>query len=250
MATPASSRFTFRLPNTRGGAIAIAAAIAVLGFALGASILFVIPALQARGLLGASRAGRVIDVRARLPIESIPTPVDARSEIWMTPTARITFPSESRRSELGRNAYTVIYDPARPTQRVLPFPAVQDAIGRPLVAPLAILGSYVDQRTPAPSLPDSRDVTQVTLLVAPTDTNVVSSCVLAAAGENLRAVSASGSATLEGCASGILRFEDGGGIAFAITYDRWPNYRTRSGYWFDGAVLGHTEIAIAAIDAS
>src|SRR4051794_34080608 len=84
-----------RIPNTRFGAVGVAAGLALIGFLLGVGLLVVAPMLRGR-LSG----GQTLDARARLLQQGAArTPTD-RPELWQTPVPRQYFPSPERYAEV------------------------------------------------------------------------------------------------------------------------------------------------------
>jgi hypothetical protein len=241
-----------RLPNTRTGAIALAAVLTAVGFTLGMALLVVVPMVRARQgpfvLLGGPAKPPVMDARQRLLVQAAMTPEPERPELWRTPVAGLVFPSQPAVAEVRDSARTgrVLYDPAKPGLRrsVLTVPPIRDAVGRPVVLPIVALTTDDDVRTPGPLRPSGVEPTRLTVAAASPEEGTPTGCVLAIHEGDLRVTGPLGGASLEDCRAGRIRVEGTGTLAFAVAVDMLPNYRTRDGSWREGGVFGRTEVWI------
>jgi hypothetical protein len=242
----------FRLPNTRTGAIGLAAILTVIGFTLGIALVVAVP--MARGgqgpfaLLGGPPKPQILDQRQRLLVQAAVTPEPERPELWRTPVAGVVFPSQSGVADVrdsGRAA-RVLYDPANPALRrsVLNVPPIRDAVGRPVVLPIVALTVDDDVRTPGPMRPGESEPTRLTVAATLPEESTPVGCVLAIREGDLRITGALGAATDDDCRAGLVRVEGMGTLAFAVAVDVLPNYRSRDGSWREGGVFGRTEVWI------
>jgi hypothetical protein len=230
-----------RIPNTRFGAVGVAAGLAVLGFVLGVGLLVVAPMLRNR-----LQAGQPIDARPRPPLQqgSSKIPVD-RPELWLTPVPAQYFPSPERFADVeARSAASAVADVRLNSSVVVPQPLV-DALGRPVVSVVLALGADVDVRTPAAGRPRVAEPTQVTLAATSAGSTALAGCVLASRDGALTAVSVLGPATLGECGSGLVRLPSGQAVAFALLYEQLPNFRANDGSWLEGGVFSRVEAKVA-----
>lgn len=230
------------------------AGLIVLGFGLGIALLILAPMIRAgRGPFAfLNRPGsQVLDARrlGAQPAQAVPTRV-ARPELWRTPVALMAFPNDQAFTQVASapGAVRVVYQPDR-SGRVIPLPAIQDALGRSLLFVVATLGADDDTRTPGPFRPDPLEVTEVTLLASgQTDGGDPSGCLLSLGGaKELRTTGTLGSATIGDCQEGTIPMPGGQAVAFRLRYDMLPNYRGQDGAWRDGGVLGRTEIVATTV---
>ncbi|HEV8634518.1 MAG TPA: hypothetical protein VG370_09825 [Chloroflexota bacterium] len=222
-----------RFPNTRFGALLVAAILTVAGFGIGVGLIAVVPALR-------SGPPSRIDPRSRLPqtIRSA-APTSPRPDAWQTPVANASFPENAPEDASGAGGAT--YEPSQGGP-VLALPSILDAIGRPVVAVTVVLDQDDDPLTPAPVRPDRNEPTQLTVVAHPAGELAPSGCTLAFREGRLRAVATLGAATIEECEQGVVRLADGGGLDFWLRYDKLPNRRSRDGAWREGAVFGRTSV--------
>jgi hypothetical protein len=243
----------FHLPNSRGGAIALAAVLTALGFTVGLGLLVVGPMARAGqgpfALLGRPAPPPLLDARQRLLVQAAATPEQERPELWQTPVASLVFPSQPDLDALrgSAGAARVLYDPSNPAQRrtVLNVPPIRDAVGRPVVLPIVALSVDDDVRTPGPVRPGEGEPTRLTVVATSPEEGTPAGCVLALREGALEVTAALGAATDEGCRAGLIRVEGMGALAFALSADLLPNYRSRDGSWREGGVFGRTEVWIA-----
>lgn len=241
-----------RLPNTRFGAIGAVAALTVVGFLIGIILIVVAPMVRAgRGPFALLKRGDppAVDARRLLSQPSLGAQEKGgRPELWVTPTARVAFPSDSTFAALsgGAGVGKVTYTRAQ-DRRILPVPPIKDALGRASLAVVVTMGQEDDARTPGPYRPDAVEVTQLTIAASAPGQVEPSGCVLTIAGASeLRATGAFGAAEVGACQGGRLGLPSNGAIGFAVRYDLLPNYRGRDGVWRDGGVFGRTEVVVAA----
>src|SRR5581483_565636 len=137
---------------------------------------------------------------------------------------------------------TAVYSSERP-QRIIAPPPLRDAEGRIVATTVIILGAEDEFGTPVPLRPMVDEPTRlvVTAIGASGD---VRGCVLALRNDSLEATRAMGSASVGECRQGGVRLGSGDAVSFAVSYRTLPNYRTRDGAWWPGAVLGRAEVRL------
>jgi hypothetical protein len=223
-----------RFPNTRSGALLVAAILTVIGFSIGVGLIAVVPALTS-----GSPPPRV-DARSRLPQTlQAAKPPNYRPDAWRTPVANASFPEDAPADPAGASQAT--YEPSQ-GRPVLALPSVRDAVGRPVVAVTVVLDQDDDPLTPGPLRPDLSEPTQLTVVAHPPGESPPSGCTLAFRDDRLRTVATLGAATIDECERGVVRLPDGGGLDFWLRYDKLPNRRSRDGAWREGAVFGRTSV--------
>jgi hypothetical protein len=222
-----------RFPNTRSGALLVAAILTVLGFSVGVGLIAVVPAL-------APAPPPRVDARSRLPqtLQAVKPP-NYRPDAWQTPVANATFPEDAPADNAGASQAT--YEPSQ-DRPVLALPSVRDAVGRPVVAVTVVLDQDDDPLTPGPVRPDESEPTELTVVAHPPGESPPSGCTLAFRDDRLRTVATLGTATVDECERGLVRLPDGGGLDFWLRYDKLPNRRSRDGAWREGAVFGRTSV--------
>jgi hypothetical protein len=248
----------FKLQNNRRGALIAVFGLTLLGFLLGIAILVLAPlARSGHGIfaflyrpgspvLDARRLGSQPALGARSR--------DARPELWRTPVALLAFPNDAAFTEVARTsgAARVVYTPTS-DRRILPMPAIQDALGRSLLFVVVTVGAEDDTRTPGPYRPDPTEATRLTVLASSQDPTDPAGCILTLGpSSELKATGTLGGVDLSHCQAGRIPVSDQEAVAFRVRYDLLPNYRGRDGAWRTGGVLGRTEVvaSTAARDAA
>jgi hypothetical protein len=227
-----------RIPNTRTGAAIAVFGLVGVGVLIALVLLLLVPGLRRSEAM-------TVDARARAIVQPQrpPTVTSERPELWVTPTATLTFPSEEAEAEL-RNSASVVYAPALQS-RQLPLPPLLDAQGRAIVAGLVTLGTDEDALTPGPFRPEAAEPTRLTVSLSAAGSEQLAGCVMAVTSGTLHAVGAIGPSLAEECETGLLRLPSGSTAAFAVRFELLPNYRSRDGAWREGGVFGRTEVRVA-----